>query len=89
MLQTLEAIVIMFIVWQMMIRLRNNIRLTSNAKSEFQEAIDDAKKRLPSTGLFALFKADSSSQQNIEEPEIEFEQTIVVAKGVEKEDVDQ
>ena len=89
MLQTLEAIVILLIVWQMMIRLKNRIRISSNAKSEFQEAMDDAQKRLPNTGLFALFKAKSSSPQNVEETEIELEQTIVPAKGVENEDLDQ
>ena len=88
MMQTLEAIVIMILVWQLMIRLRKNVRLSSNAKSEFQEALDDAKKRLPNTGLFALFKADSSSPQNVEEVEIMLEETIIPSKGVEEENID-
>ena len=43
MLQTLETIVILLIVWQVMTRFRKNVRVSPNAKSKFQEAIDDAK----------------------------------------------
>ena len=71
MAQTLEAIVILLIVWQLMTRLRKNVRLSLNAKSEFKEAIDDAKNRLPSTGLFALFKGNSSRTLTIDQTEIE------------------
>ena len=85
MAQTLEAIVILFIVWQVMTRLGKNVRLSSNAKSEFKEAIDDAKNRLPNTGLFALFKRDSGLQTTADQTEIETEQTVVPAKGTEKE----
>ncbi len=60
MAQLLEAIVILFIVWQLMTRLGKNVRLSSNAKSEFKEAIDDAKNRLPSTGLFTLKRFKST-----------------------------
>ena len=79
MAQTLEAIVILMIVWQLMTRLRKNVRLNANAKHEFKEAIDDAKNRLPSTGLFALFKGGSSAPKTADEPEIDIEQTIVQA----------
>ena len=85
MAQTLEAIVILFIVWQVMTRLGKNVRLSSGAKSEFKEAIDDAKNRLPSTGLFALFKRDSSPQTTVDQTEIETQKTVVPAKGTEKE----
>jgi hypothetical protein len=85
MAQTLEAIVILFIVWQVMTRLGKNVRLSSGAKSEFKEAIDDAKNRLPNTGLFALFKGGSSQSRTVEQPEIAIEQTVVPAKGTEKE----
>ena len=85
MAQVIEAFVILFIVWQLMTRLRKNTRISPNAKSEVQEAIDDAKERLPSTGLFNLFKGNPSRPENIEQPEIEIEQTFIPAKGDEKE----
>tara|TARA_B100000029_G_scaffold401481_1_gene400657 strand:+ start:547 stop:810 length:264 start_codon:yes stop_codon:yes gene_type:complete len=85
MAQILEAIVILLIVWQLMTRFVKNTRLSPNAKSEFKEAIDDAKKRLPNTGLFALFKGDSSVSQIADETQIEFEQTIVPPKGDEED----
>ncbi len=85
MAQTLEAIVILFIVWQVMTRLGKNVRLRSGAKSEFKEAIDDAKNRLPNTGLFALFKGGSSQSRTVEQPEIAIEQIVVPSKGTEKE----
>ena len=81
MAQTIEAIVILLIVWQLMTRFKKNVRISSNGKSELQEAIEDAKDRLPSTGLFKLFKGDSINPEAIEQPEIEIERTFVPAKG--------
>ena len=86
MAQTFEAIVILLIVWQLMTRFRKNVRISTNAKSEFQEAIEDAKDRLPSTGLFKLFKGDTIRPETVEQPELEIEQTIVPAKGEKKEE---
>tara|TARA_B100000029_G_scaffold142550_1_gene137762 strand:- start:37 stop:303 length:267 start_codon:yes stop_codon:yes gene_type:complete len=86
MAQTLEAIVIMLIVWQVMTRFRRNVRLRPDAKSELKEAINDAKNRLPSTGLFALFKRDQSSPLTADEPKMELDQTIVPAIGDEMKD---
>ena len=80
MAHTLEAIVILLIVWQLMTRFKKNVRISSNGKSELQEAIEDAKDRMPSTGLLKLFKGDSSSSETVEQPEIEIEKTIVPAK---------
>ena len=81
MAQTLEAIVFLTIVWLIMTRFSKHARINSNAKSELQEAIDDAKDRLPNTGLFKLFKGDSINPEAIEQPEIEIERTFVPAKG--------
>ncbi len=86
MAQTLEAIVILLIVWQLMTRFKSNVQISPNAKSEFQEAIDDAKERLPNTGLFALFKAKSNSPKTVDKPEIQIEQTIVPVKEEKAED---
>ena len=80
MTQTLEAIAILFIVWQLMTRLKKNVQISPNTKSEFQEAIDDAKDKLPSTGLFEFFKEDSSSSGTRDELVIEIEETNVPAK---------
>ena len=86
MLQTLEAIVILIIIWQAMTRFKKRVRLSSDAKTGFQNAIQDAQDRLPSTGLFKLFKAKSNIPQNIEEPKIEIEKSIIPAKGAEEKD---
>jgi len=86
MAQTLEAIVILLIVWQLMSRLRDNYRISTSAKSELKEAIDDARNRLPSTGLFKLFKRDILPNENIGEPDLRIERTIVRPKSEKKED---
>ncbi len=88
MAQTFEAIVILLIIWQLMTRFRKNVRLSPNAKSQFQEAIDDAKDRLPNTGLFTIFKGDSAVHENIDEPEIKIEQTIIPIKHNDKESLE-
>ena len=85
MAHTLEAIIILLIVWQMMTRFRKSDQIDSNEKSKLQGTINDAKNRMPSTGLFALFKGKSSNPKPIDEPEIEIEQTIVPIKGDKKE----
>ncbi len=91
MLQILEAITILLIVWQLMIRIRRNVNLSPNAKSDFKEAIDDAKNRLPRSGLFALVKGDSissSSPRTNDHTKIQIEQTFLAATGDEKENLD-
>ena len=86
MAQILEAIAILLIVWQLMIRLRKNVRISSDAKNQLKEAIEDAKDRLPSTGLFKLFKQDRESLKNGQQFEVKIEQTIVPANVGQNED---
>ena len=81
MAQVIEAFVILFIVWQLMKRLRANSISSIQAANNFQEAIDDARNRLPRTGLFKLFKGEGQSHENEKRPEIEIEQSMIPAKG--------
>ena len=48
-------------------RLRKRGANTKGIKTEFQSAIDDAKNRLPSTGLFQLLKGEASNSKILEE----------------------
>jgi len=87
--KTLETIAILLIVWQLMSRLRSNYRISPDAKSEFGAAIDDAKSRLPRTGIFKLFKGDISEKDNTSHFEMEIEKTIVPPKSEQEvEDLD-
>jgi len=81
MAQVIEAFVILFIVWQLMKRLRANSISSIQAANNFQEAIDDARNRLPRTGLFKLFKGEDQSHENEKRPEIDIEQSMIPAKG--------
>ncbi|WP_320668159.1 hypothetical protein [Prochlorococcus sp. MIT 1307] len=86
MAQTLEAIFILIIVWQIMTRLRGIESSNQSAGKLFNEAINDARERLPSTGLFRLFKRDVSTSKASVEPSIDIEKTSIPAKGDEDED---
>ena len=86
MAKTLEAIAILVIIWQLMSRLRRNYRIAPEAKSELKEAIEDAKNRMPNTGLFRLFKEEKTTKEEKEkvlEPQIKIEQSIVPPKSEE------
>ena len=45
----------------------NKLSNNAQSKTELQSAIDDAKSRLPNTGLFQFFKEPSSRSQTVEE----------------------
>ena len=60
--------------------------ISTNTLSEVKEAIDDARNRLPSTGLFKLFKRHTLPNENIGEPDLRIERTIVRPKSEKKED---
>ncbi len=81
MAQVIEALVILFIVWQLMKRLKGNSISSSQAANDFQEAIDDARNRLPKTGLFKFFKGENQSHENEKRSEINIEQSTIPAKG--------
>ncbi len=67
-MKLLFLIALFYVLSQIANRLRNSDRGSGRIKTEFQAAIDDAKERLPSTGLFQVFKGQSSGSKPIEEP---------------------
>ena len=87
MTRILEAVLILLFIWQLMSRFRRNYQISPNAKSEFKEAIEDAKNRLHSTGVFKILKKGEAINDNFDKEEIQIEQTIVPAKNKAKEDL--
>ena len=68
MVSLLLSVVIFYILWQLSSRLRKNAQDSSEIKTEFQSAIDDAKARLPRTGLFSLFQGEPRIPETVERP---------------------
>ncbi len=81
MAQVIEALVILFMVWQLMKRLKGNSISSSQTANDFQEAIDNARDRLPRTGLLKLFKGEIKNHKNEKRSELEIDQSLIPAKG--------
>ena len=72
----LLSIVFLYALRQLLVRLRKLDKAPSEIKAEFQSVLDDARDRLPSTGLFAFFKGSSYGSKITNELEIGSNQMV-------------